>query len=795
MTFGGLVMKMKITAFAFFCLIIMVGHTYADESTITDIYEQLILWEYSAKPVAVPSEGIEFKKDDAIITLKKGKFWLMKPVLNGKVTGLVFEGEGTFFLPLPDPIERANYERHSKKGLLNRQDISLTIKKCVIRTTENIFEHLQRSDSQAYKSHKLAKKVSERWLKDNLTNTDSRILFGLECPGDEYFLIDFDSREEGWVHVEFDGLQREEIKFQKMQDRYNYVETWVSLDRKEHRTKEGKPSFQRNDNLDVLHLDIEADLTERSKKVNRSIERFQPVTGKFRSTITFQPGIEGTRAIRFQLARTADITMVKDPVKNVELHYVRERIGEKYTSVLKKYFEPMVTIFYDEPLKKDTEYKIVIEYDLDIINFVTGRQWYPFVRSNPHDLYTGRLSITLPTDKELRAMGENLSVEEKGDEYTSVWDIKEPAEMIGFAFGKGFYEESVSLDNVPEIIAFGEKLSVLSGDVVKSVAVDVAKSIEFFQDYFGVSLEMKKIYASRITGFHGQAFHGFLQLSEFTFSNKSPGATEMFRAHEAAHQFWGHLVNWKTYRDQWISEAFAEYSAMLFIEKTMPETDYFQEIIDVKANGLIGSIRSAMSKFSRPWNIIMDPHAKKHLGPIGLGYRASASLIPHGYIVQCYHKGPLVLHMLRQMLKNETGNDELFREILSSFLKEKKGQLASTEDFREIIEKKTGKKWDWFFAQWIDDVAIPTYIWDYSVKSSAGGAGAYSLKVTVKQENVADSFTMPVPIAITDKAGLEEIHVIQCSGKNSEHEILLDSYPETVNFNPDFAVLAKVKKK
>lgn len=33
--------------------------------------------------------------------------------------------------------------------------------------------------------------------------------------------------------------------------------------------------------------------------------------------------------------------------------------------------------------------------------------------------------------------------------------------------------------------------------------------------------------------------------------------------HETAHQWWGDLVSWRSYRDQWLSEGFAEYSQAL----------------------------------------------------------------------------------------------------------------------------------------------------------------------------------------------------------------------------------------
>jgi aminopeptidase N len=37
--------------------------------------------------------------------------------------------------------------------------------------------------------------------------------------------------------------------------------------------------------------------------------------------------------------------------------------------------------------------------------------------------------------------------------------------------------------------------------------------------------------------------------------------------HEVAHQWWGHDVGFNSYRDQWISESFAEMSASLYITR------------------------------------------------------------------------------------------------------------------------------------------------------------------------------------------------------------------------------------
>ena len=37
--------------------------------------------------------------------------------------------------------------------------------------------------------------------------------------------------------------------------------------------------------------------------------------------------------------------------------------------------------------------------------------------------------------------------------------------------------------------------------------------------------------------------------------------------HETAHQWWGDLVLWKSYRDQWFAEGLANYASLLLLEQ------------------------------------------------------------------------------------------------------------------------------------------------------------------------------------------------------------------------------------
>ena len=47
--------------------------------------------------------------------------------------------------------------------------------------------------------------------------------------------------------------------------------------------------------------------------------------------------------------------------------------------------------------------------------------------------------------------------------------------------------------------------------------------------------------------------------------------------HEVAHQWWGQTVGFGSYRDQWMSEGFANTSASIFLQATEPKGDKFRE--------------------------------------------------------------------------------------------------------------------------------------------------------------------------------------------------------------------------
>jgi len=303
---------------------------------------------------------------------------------------------------------------------------------------------------------------------------------------------------------------------------------------------------------------------------------------------------------------------------------------------------------------------------------------------------------------------------------------------------------------------------------------------------------VESIYATGIPSGHGQAFEGFLHLSEITFAHESTNTSELFRSHEVAHQWWGHLVGWQTYRDQWLSEAFAEYSSLMFVETTMEDgADLFADILEAYTDLMLAKRIANFNRFVRPGLGDTDRDHLARLGPIGLGWRASTAEMPQGYVLPNYYKGPLVLHMLRHLLRRPDAGDDLFVGILRDFIKTHRGGAPSTADFQATLEKHAGGDWSWFFDQWVYGTAIPRYTWSHRVAEQGGQT---VLEITVEQDDVPEGFIMSVPVRVElagGKAGTVRLTVRQ---PKETFRFPMPAKPKDVVFNPDHAVLAHVSK-
>lgn len=347
----------------------------------------------------------------------------------------------------------------------------------------------------------------------------------------------------------------------------------------------------------------------------------------------------------------------------------------------------------------------------------------------------------------------------------------------------------------------------------KRVAGDVANSLYFFKSMLGdYPAPVLRVVESPTV--HSQGFSGFVTLSWLGFAGHIEGPTQALRSHEVAHQWFGNLLGWSTYHDQWLSEAFAEYLGALYVEWVLRDENRFKEMLQAWNNDLLHQgnvgVSIGMQRFGFSKQALHKSEGTK-AGPIWMGVRLGQKE-PLDYYMQLYEKGAYVLHMLRWLLRDlATDNDERFWAMLADFLQRYQAAEPTSADFQKVVEEHYGASLNGFFRQWVYDTHIPTYAWSYTIlpaalESPAAPLGmpvarfapnsrqeAYLVRVHVRQQNVPPHFEMPVPITVEYNDGTKETRRVLVNHQGGVLEF--PAYPAKVTrvlFNTGNAVLCRI---
>lgn len=759
-----------------------------------DDYQALQAQRYSSA-FEIPPEGLSFERDTARWHLTSGTIRLLAPTSEGNFTGLVFEGEGRFQLEIPDPVERQSLARLAEDPTLEHLDTPFD--RLVLRTSETLLAEVLPPDWLGSAGHfvenDLARDRHDHWMVKRGEDVDARILAGLGVPGDRFLRVGVESRDHGWLTYVYDGQLHEEIQLMKFQKMNDFTETWVGLDRKEDRTPEGRFNGKvRSYLLDIEHVELDIDITDRTTQGSYGRAGASEVRAEFRARLRIIPEVDGLMALPLVLTGWAEVSAVRLGTDGHALSFVRDHLGKRSAGLDNDLWDNSLVVLLDQPLAAGEPFEIEVDYIRDLVSFAPGRSWYPGQRDGLFDNHTAELRIVARSKWEVRSIGQLVETRENDDKTTTwVWRMDQPTKMLGFSFADRFHEKTFEIEGIPKVVSFSPPVSSQAKTMVHNVGADVANSLRFFTWLFG-PLDVPTLQVTGIPAGHGQAFEGFIHMSEFTFYRESSGG-ELFRSHEVAHQWWGHEVGWASYRDQWLSESFAEYASMMYLEAVVEGgKKVYEDVLQAYTDMLLSKRVTDFNRFARPGLVDFDNDHRERLGPIGLGGRASTCEMPGGYALQAYYKGPMVLHMMRHVLRAKNGKDDLFITILRDFVAQHRGGQASTADFQRVVEQHAGGSWDWFFDQWIYGNGIPTYTWDYSVAKTDDGRPM--LELTVEQSGVPEGFVMPVPVRVEFAGGQGGLIRVNVSKPRETFRMPLPKPAKKVVFNPDWAVLAHVSK-
>ncbi len=251
------------------------------------------------------------------------------------------------------------------------------------------------------------------------------------------------------------------------------------------------------------------------------------------------------------------------------------------------------------------------------------------------------------------------------------------------------------------------------------MADKAANAIDSFSQWFG-PYPYGSLSLTQMPGDLSQGWPGLVFLSSYAFLSEREQAdlhldpvnallSNQVLVHETAHQWWGDLVLWKSYRDQWIVEGLANYSALLVLEQQNPAQ--FRQAMERYRSDLLSKNK--------------DGELMRTAGPVTLGQRLVSSHFPEGYEAISYERGTWLFHMLRCMLRDAEAAshsrngrpdpEEPFFRALRRLRDRYAGKSVSTRDLVQVFEEdlprplwyERRRSLDWFFEGWINGTAMP----------------------------------------------------------------------------------------
>ena len=738
--------------------------------------------------------SLVLKKDRTEITLT-GTVYFSEPV-NGQTIGAVFIGEGKFTAETP-PNE---FEKENVKRLLGAEKIESDFKTAVFRFTDDTAEKIGQAQPGPVneRAQKLAHENDARLLRETGANFPARIAISLvngEKPG--FFSATFDGGRRGRFSMILDYQNRIPVANFGINAgekgliwSYNTgiygTEVWLAFYGQDDYQRGNVAYSDANDQIDIAHYRMDVDLRDYSKRL-RVLSRMV--------VQALQPNL---RAISFNIGESLgeyDNLRLK---KQMRVKSVKA--GGTDLDVIQEDWEGGFTVLLPQMLKAGDQLELDLDVEGDFMMDTerckdchyprSNTTWYP--RHGYLDRATYELTFRHPKKLRVASVGARLSeapdAEDK-DGFVAKYEMKQPVALIVFALGPfKRHNDTVKWEKggAPTPLEFNSLPGDLAAIKEDFILAELNNSVRYFTSLFG-----NYPYPSFGAAFHpfgfGQGFPSMLMIPD---TDRASKYTYSFIAHETAHQWWGNIVAWRSYRDQWLSEGFAEYSGILYTG--LRDSRGARE-------DLLGQLRSSL----KDPPVTLTGVGKGRLvdvGPIILGHRLNTSKTFGAYQTLIYNKGALVLRMLHYMMSDPaTGQGQPFFDMMTDFVERHRNRTASTDDFRAVVNEhfaKTpiAKKYgmtnlNWLFRQAVYQSDLPSYEMQYKIAPE--GDGKVVVSGTITQKNAGENWVMVLPVKFGfggDKAAMGTVIV---QGPSTPFQIRLPASPSKVELDPDRFILAE----
>jgi len=779
-----------------------------DESSSKNgqLYEQIKAFTLNGGSVSVT--GVTLARDRALMTFS-GTFFFSAPV-NGRVTGAVFVGDGKFTAETPP----SGFEKDNLKRLLGTDTVESDFTTAVLRFSDDTFERLGKSAAGSANAdpqlQKLAAEHDARILKQTGANLPARLaasILNQESPG--FFFATFDGGKRGRFSLLLDYQSRIPVAnfginggekgliFTYKSDYYDN-EVWLAFYGQDDYRKGSVVYSDLYDELDVTHYDMRLDLREHKKAL------------RLMARVTATARFPNLRAIPFRIGES--LGEYEDERLNKQMRLKGVKFEQKELTFAQEDWEGGFTIFLDRDTTSgqtlEFEFQLegdfiadpdVFRYRQSVDYFVDCDCHYP--RSNttwfPRNGYLDRATFDLtfwhPKNLSIASVGERVSegpLSDSKDVTVTKYQMKEPIPLATFALAPfKRYAQNVRFDQG----GVGDQIQIEFNSLPGSVAAikedfilaEIDNSLRYFTTLFG-----KYPYPVLRAAFHPYGFgQGLPSLLMIPATDRASKYTYVFISHETAHQWWGDVVAWRSYRDQWLSEGFAEYSGIMYTG--------MRDGAGAR-DELISRLRESLRLPPRA-EVNFGKGRLVDVGPIILGHRLSTRKTRNAYTTLIYNKGALVLRMLHSLfLDPNTGQGDGFFDMMTDFVNRYRNKSASTDDFRQVANEHFARSpiarmyrlnnLDWFFQEWVYGTDLPSYEMQYQIEDQPDGK--VLLKGMVKQENVPDKWFMILPVVFSFGGKQKAAGTVHAYGPAAEFQIRLPARPTKVELDPDHWVLS-----
>jgi hypothetical protein len=732
-------------------------------------------------------------KRDAAVFQMTGELYFLPPV-EGRTVGAVFIGTGEMTLTPPVEYERRHLAIFTGAPELREQFSSL-----VLRFTDRTLEDVKASPQAAPLASPAQSQKARELYGDMLSLTRQRRSgFDARYNFDARTLSDLYAPERPGFFAAFIGGQRFKKLIYQIDPQglgelspeevalLSYGESdwgvWAAFHREQEYAK-GTASADEDHRLyDILRHEIDGAI--RGTQLAAS------------DRITLRMLKAGGRVLPFDLFRNLRVSRVTDEAGR-DLEFIQEDRDN----------DADFAVILPTPPKQGEELKLTVQYqggdtlrDSGAGNYilVARSTWYP---NNPQTQFGDRaaFNMTFRYPKGHAFVGTGAPIGEDGrdgDQMISKWSSgNTELAVAGFNYGRfkrkatkdaetgydiEFYANSEVPNELRELQLEIERLeaagmntgttlgSISTAGMADSAIADAQNATRIYNAFFGKLPYTRIAMTQQPAANFGQAWPTLVYMPYIAFINTTQrqqllgtrGATSTFwryvGPHEVAHQWWGHIVGWKSYRDQWMSEGFAEFSTSLYAQYVRRDIDKFIDFWEEQRMQIVQGTQLTEGK--RPYKV----------GGVTQGWRLNSGKTGIAYQNLVYPKGAYILHMLRMMMYDPKTRDARFQAMMKDFVQTYYNKDVSTEDFKRIVEKHITPsmningdgRMDWFFNQWVYGTEIPAYKLDYKIEGDV-------LSGRIIQSGVPDDFRMVVPLYLDFGQGWVRLGQAVVTGSSS----------------------------